>query len=477
VSSKPFKLPERVTPLHELQAGVDQSPPFSQESEDGFLSGILCRPETRFDEAIVNVPIGAFYSEPKQEFYAMLLAMWRNNTPIDIATVTHRSREMQIIDKIGGAGWISSLFSFQPVSAHFDYFQRVILDKWLLREQIRASLVAVHRCYQYGRGLDDEDINDVLDECEALTRNVRDHSHAGKIEGINEMCLSAQEDFQDQILAASNLQLDEHGNPPIPGLSTGLYPLDEMTMGLCEGHPWLIMAGTSDGKTALAEQISLFSAIESRDPIPVAYYLMESHPHDWIKRGWSYLSGVSLPRILRGTVSNEEGMKVGLAASKMAKSKLILRHVPGVSDVALEADMRYLHRKYGIRLFAVDYLQRVRITQRRWGQNDADALSEFSQRIADNTAKMKATTLLLSQLNEDGKIAKAKAVSWDAEIAFTLSRPLLPGQKDSMQGGRILRGERNEKQRDFSFHKARMTGSRGMRFTANFDGERQRFAP
>ncbi len=473
---RPFRLPQRETPLSELQTNVDQVPPHSIEAEDGFLSGLVCDPENRIDDAAMNVPVEAFYTETRQMVYSILIEMWKKTVPIDIATVTHRCRERQIIDKIGGAGWISTLFSFRPVSAHWEFYQRVIMEKFLLREQIRASLVAIHKCFQYGRGTDDTDINDVLDDCEQMTRTVRDKSHAGKIQTIKELCLSAQDSFLTQVEEARTLVLDEHGNPPIPGLSTGIGAIDEMTLGLCEGHPWFVLAGTSDGKTAFAQQVSLFNSIESSDPVPVCYYLTESSSNDWIKRGWSYLSRVPLDRIMRGTALPHEAELVMRASASMAGSeKLHLRHVPGITDNALEADMRYMHRVYGIRIFAIDYIQRIRLTTRRYGQNDADALSEFSQRITDQTARMKATTLVLSQLTEDGKIAKARAMAWDAEIAVTISKPLLAGQKDTISGGRVFRGERDEKRRDFTFHKARMTGARGSKVTLNFDGERQRF--
>jgi replicative DNA helicase len=202
---------------------------------------------------------------------------------------------------------------------------------------------------------------------------------------------------------------------------------------------------------------------------------MESSPNDWLKRGWSYLSGVSLSSILRGTVIPAEAEKVGAAITRMSGSPLHLRHVPGLTDVALEADMRFMHRKHGIRLFVVDYIQRVRITQRGYGQNDADALSDFSQKIADQTSRMKATTLILSQLNDEGKIAKSKAMAWDSEIAFTMSRPLKDGQKDSIHGGKVFRGERVENSRELMFHKTRMTGERGNKLLLSFDGDRQRF--
>lgn len=475
VKQRPFSLPKQEPEISDLVQGVDVDPPFSPEAESGFISGLLASLELRMDEAIQSVPIEAFYHHVNRLIYETLIAMWKKGDPIDIATLTGRFRELELIDKIGGAGEISRLYSFIPVNAHFEFYRKVLLDKWLLREQIKASLKSVHRCIAFGRGHDSREINEVLDECEAETRQVRDKSNAGGFRTIGELCMDAHEDLERQIEVASNLVLDADGRAPIPGLSTGIPALDDMTLGLCEGHPWMILAATSDGKTSLASQIALFSAVESRDPVPVCYYLTESSTNDWLKRAWSYLSGVDLGRIMRGTVIIEEGERVARAVNKLASSRFILRHLPGLTDVALETDMRYMRRKFGARIFVVDYIQRVRLTQRQFGQNDADALSEFSQRIADATATMKATTLILSQLNDDGKIAKSKAMAWDAEIAFTISRPLKSGQQDKVVGNRILRGERDEKSRDLLFHKARMTGERGNRLTLAFDGARQRF--
>lgn len=475
VSQRPFSQPKQEPQISDLVQGIDREPPFSLEVENGFISGLLAQPELRVDEAMQTTPPEAFYIYASRTIYETIIELWTKGTPLNIGTLTHRLREMEVIDKVGGAGEISRLYSFIPINAEFEFFRKVLHEKWLLRDQIRASLKAVHRCYRYGTGNDQRDINEVLDECESETRQVRDKSNAGGFRTISELCMEAQDDFERQIDIASHLVLDADGRAPIPGLSTGIPALDDMTLGLCEGHPWMILAATSDGKTSLASQIALFSAVESRDPVPVCYYLTESSTNDWLKRAWSYLSGVDLGRIMRGTVIPEETGKVTQSVSRLARSPFILRHLPGLTDVALETDMRYMRRKFGVRLFAVDYIQRIRLTQRQFGQNDADALAEFSQRIADATATMKATTMVLSQLNDDGKIAKSKAMAWDAEIAFTISRPLKSGQQDKVVGNRILKGERDEKSRDLSFHKARMTGERGNRLNLLFDGARQRF--
>lgn len=475
VSRRPFSQPKQEPQISDLVQGIDREPPFSLEVENGFISGLLAQPELRVDEAMQTTPPQAFYIYASRTIYETIIELWTKGTPLNIGTLTHRLREKEAIDKVGGAGEISRLYSFIPIAAEFEFFRKILHEKWLLRDQIKASLKAVHRCYRYGTGNDQRDINEVLDECEAETRGVRDKSNAGGFRTIGELCMEAQEDLERQIEVARNLVLDADGRAPIPGLSTGVPALDDMTLGLCEGHPWMILAATSDGKTSLASQISLFSAVESRDPVPVCYYLTESSTNDWLKRSWSYLSGIDLGRIMRGTLLNEEAEQVARAVNRLARSPFILRHLPGLTDVALETDMRYMRRKFGVRVFAVDYIQRIRLTQRQFGQNDADALAEFSQRIADATATMKATTMILSQLNDDGKIAKSKAMAWDAEIAFTLSRPLKSGQQDKVVGNRILRGERDEKSRDLLFHKARMTGERGNRLNLLFDGARQRF--
>ena len=457
----------------EMLANINRSLPYSDEAERGVLSGILHNFDGRIHDCRSQFAIEAFYHGANQIVFAELCDFADRSIPMDIATLTHSLREKKLLDKVGGPGAISELFTFLPASSHFDFYRKVLMDKYLLRGLIHASTTNIHSAYEHGSDYIDEDIQSCLDEAEERVRAVRDRSHGGKFKSIADWVADTEEKITAQIQKARTLTLSNDGGGAIPGASTGIAALDDATNGLCDGHTWIIAGGYGDGKTGLAAQILAHTAANGESS---CFYLTESNGEDWITRLAAARSRVDLKRILRGELSDGEARLVGDALQEISRWPLELRHLPGLTDVALLADMRYMMRRKKVKRFAIDYLQNVETTAKRKDQTDADALRIFMKRIVDLTAQSQVTTIVLSQLSEDRKLAGAKAIAAGAEIVCTMQAPLLPGEKVQMIAGERVDGKRDFAKREIKFTKARMSDSRGMKLTFNFNGGTQTFS-
>jgi len=476
---RPFTPIRRIKPhqdgptTEEMLANINRSLPFSDEAERGVIAGILQNFENRIEECRAQIPPEAMYHSANQIIYAELCEFADRSIPMDIGTLTFSLREKKLLDKVGGPGAISELFSFMPATSHFELYRKIVMEKWLLRGLVNASCINIHTSYEHGSDYIDEDIQMVLDEAEERVRAVRDRSHGGKFRSISDWVAETEESISAQIDKARNLTLSNEGGGSIPGLSTGIAALDDATNGLCPGHAWIIAGGYGDGKTGLAAQMV---ASVAADAHPACFYLTESSGQDWVKRLAAARSRVDLKRIIRGELTDAEAKAVSLALREIARWPLHLRHLPGLTDVALLSDMRFMMRRHKIRVFAVDYLQNIECSSKRRDQTDADALRIFMKKIVDLTAQKQVTTIVLSQLSDDRKLAGAKAIAAGAEIVCTMQAPLLPGEKVQMIAGERIDGKRDYTKREIKFTKARMADSRGNKLTFNFNGATQTFS-
>ncbi|GIX06334.1 MAG: hypothetical protein KatS3mg115_0737 [Candidatus Poribacteria bacterium] len=98
---------------------------------------------------------------------------------------------------------------------------------------------------------------------------------------------------------ATNLYRRDH---LLPGISTGLPPLDELLAGLNRSDLIIVAARPSMGKSAFAHNIAAHVAIHQK--LPVALFSLEMSQDQIALRILARESGIPLSKIRRGDVSN-----------------------------------------------------------------------------------------------------------------------------------------------------------------------------
>lgn len=462
--------------------------PYSDEYEMGVLSGCLHDPE-RLDEVQATVKPQAFHHFKNRMVYQTILAIREKAIPLDIVSLTQKLRELKLLDKVGGPGAISELYTFLPASSHYDFYVTGLLEKYSLRQMIRACLLNINAAANAGSDYVESDVNQILDDSEVRVRGVRDGVAVGEFMTTPAWMDEMLGEIENRVEKARTLTLD---GPLIPGTPTGLDALDERTGGLCPGHTWLVQAGTSDGKTAFALQLSL-DLVLRHNPVPVTYYLTESQPKNFWDRCYAHMTGIPLPRILNGDLSDGEVNRIAIAASQLRSAPFILRAKAGIQKRELLADMRLVHRRYGkiIRdrdgrvsrremVFAIDFLQRVRGKQKN--QAVHEHIEATSAEIADLTTELQATSLILAQVNADNTTRGSQSPAMDADLLLMIS---CPPAVDPATGKLCVKTDRhgNEKiskkdedKRRISFGKNRMGKRGGDALTFNFNGATQTFS-
>src|SRR5262245_38954898 len=111
----PVAVAEKILPLQIHQA----ERPHSIEAEQGVLGSILLKADTII-EAQEHITREYFYVPSHAAIWDALVRMYEAKKAIDLVTVTQELRDMNLLDAVGGAGFVTSLFTFVPTAANIE---------------------------------------------------------------------------------------------------------------------------------------------------------------------------------------------------------------------------------------------------------------------------------------------------------------------------------------------------------------------
>jgi replicative DNA helicase len=207
--------------------------PASAESEKGVLGSFLLAPIEvgQICENKVITP-ELFHTPAHATIYEQLMMMWRERMPIDIITLTERLRNLRCVDEVGGAAFVTQLFTFLPTAANVGYYIELLEEKFTLREIIRVSTKAAARAYD-----EQSEVTNILCDVEESVKSIVTRRY--EVEGV------AVSDFK------TLLDFDTKQDP-------------DCVLGrrwLCRGGSALWIGQAGIGKSSLAMQAGMFWAL------------------------------------------------------------------------------------------------------------------------------------------------------------------------------------------------------------------------
>ena len=363
---------------------IHRTPPHSIEAEQGVLGSMLISPREIIAECVEKINDSYFYVPAHQTIYNVLVELWNAGQAIDLITFTQTLRDRNLLDAVGGASAVTSLFTFVPTAANVGYYLEIVRDKYILRQIIAASTESVRRAYE-----EQDEVNDLLDEVERKIFAVGEDRFKGQMLTMKEQVMEAIETIE---------KLYEHKGG-ITGISTGFVEFDHMTSGLHPAEMIVIAARPSMGKTAFAMNIAEHVAIHEK--LAVAVFSLEMSSQQLIQRLLCSRARVNLKKVRDGFLGEREFSSLTSAASKLAEAKMFVDDSSGLSILELRAKARRLKAQHDIRLIVVDYLQLLRSTSRRGQDNRQIEISEISAGLKGLAKELNIPIIVVAQLNRN----------------------------------------------------------------------------
>jgi len=141
----------------------EPKPPHSLEAEQGVLGSMLQRHDgaEAIAEAMAKIGPEYFYVPAHRTIFTAICDQWDAGQAIDLITFTQSLRDKNLLDAVGGAAFVTNLFTFVPTAANVQFYLEIVREKYARREGIAACAEATRRLY------DEQD--DDLSSLDALT--------------------------------------------------------------------------------------------------------------------------------------------------------------------------------------------------------------------------------------------------------------------------------------------------------------------
>ncbi|PYL65725.1 MAG: hypothetical protein DMF25_02595, partial [Verrucomicrobia bacterium] len=142
-------------------------------------------------ECVEKINEEYFYVPAHQTIYNVLVDLWNAGQAIDLITFTQVLRDRNLLESVGGAAFVTSLFTFVPTAANVGYYLEIVRDKYILRQIITASTESVRRAYE-----EQDEVSNLLDEVEQRIFAVGEDRFKGQMLSMKDQVMEAIESIE-----------------------------------------------------------------------------------------------------------------------------------------------------------------------------------------------------------------------------------------------------------------------------------------
>lgn len=390
----------------------------ASDEEAGIIGACLMGGRDACCDAISQVPLEAVVSDEARETLALIASMVDAGDPVDVVTL---GRAWQKRHKAAApVVYWSKAMELCPTDSLLPGFIAAVNGAW----QRRKLRLAAQR-------LADES-GDRTKPLDAVLANL-------------EAGIAIQADCQPQATSAMAVgkrfvdwvQARHEARGKIWGIPTGFPRLDEMMDGLQPGEVCIVGARPSVGKTAFALNVAAAACLDHQVPtLVVTAEMSEDALH---RRLVGSLSGVSLHEIRRGNLNQREFEAITVANSRIARSNLRFLDVSAGGSVStVTAGIRREVRKSGIKLVVVDYLQKIKPSEKN--EKRTYEVADVSERLKACAKSTGVALLCLAQVSREsekdkGRLPRLSDLSDSSQIEKDADTVLLLHRDRSVREG------------------------------------------
>ncbi len=390
-------------------------PPQSPEMEEAVLGAAMLEIEAARMVVDMLRP-ETFYSSAHQKIFAAIVELNKRDQPVDLLTVTQELKRVNELEDAGGPVYLTELTSRIVSAANIEYHARIVMQKYIQRELIRASTLIQNMVYE-----DTLDVTELLDKSEDELFRIAEGNIKNEVAPIHEVI--------KQALA----EMEELGKKEdaLVGVPSGFTKLDRLTSGWQKSELIIIAARPSMGKTAFALTMARNMAIDHGRK--VAIFSLEMAAIQLVNRLIVSETEIPSDKIKNGKLSPEEWSLLESRIKSLTEAPIYIDDTPAISVFELRAKCRRLKAQGKLDVVIVDYLQLMT------GPPDAGSreqeVSAISRALKSIAKELTVPVLALSQLNRSvetrggnkkpmlSDLRESGAIEQDADMVVFIHRP------------------------------------------------------
>ncbi len=382
---------------------------YSTPTEAGVLGVLLLQPDAYEDVLGILNPF-CFHHSGHRNIYMAIAAVYDAGGKIDAQTVANElaRRGITQFDGEGVAYHLATLTLGVVSAAHLTDWAYILREKYARRKMLELSYTIA---------------NPALDPFEAATEAETALERIFDIKGTD--------DWRTMQQVGHHLVqcIDEAALTDMPGLPTGISLLDKLNGGLRPGDLVVIGARPSVGKSAFMGHMALHLAQQGH---PVGLISLEMKDVRIAARMAALHSGVPHWQIDRGRFATPaQRQAVVDSVQQLAAMPIYLSQSTRVTVHDIKARARKLHKKHGLRILFIDYLQLIESTLRDASREQQ--VATISRALKVLAMDLNIPIVLLAQLNRESErrtdkrpgladLRESGAIEQDADVVMLLHR-------------------------------------------------------
>ncbi len=355
-------------------------PPQNLEAEQALLGSIMLNP-SMLEEIMTIVTPASFYSEKHRLVYDACIELFLKGQPVDLVSVSSRLTEKQLLERMGGASYLTELVNAVPSASNAEYYAKIVQKKSTLRELIDTADYISALGYN-----EEEDIDIVIDKAEKKIFSIANLSPKQKFVSIKSTLAEAWE----------RLERLHESKGALRGTPTGFPELDSKLAGLQNSDLIILAARPSMGKTSLALDIARQAALKHN--VTVGIFSLEMSSQQLVDRMLAAESYVDSWKLRTGKLNADEDFgKIRDALDKLSRAPIFIDDAPDSSIINMRATARRLKAEHNLGLIVVDYLQ-LMATSKNY-DSLVQQVTEISRSLKGLARELDVPVLALSQLS------------------------------------------------------------------------------
>lgn len=393
--------------------------PFNLEAEKQVLANMLFSSDILV-ETLTRLNEEDFYTKEHQIIFRTLQEMFnKSQAKIEPYALIDQLSVDGTLDQVGSSAYILSLIDSYIDISNATYYINSVEERSIMRQIILYANKVVKNWKEDSSGDFVDYINKVEKEVTSITKRRRVEDFISISSAIDRY--------------TKHVQNIHKGLGGVEGILTGYDTFDRLLLGFKPGELNILAARPSVGKSALALNLLVRSAM--RTSKPCVFFSLEMGVDSIINRILSFQSGVPIRKIQTAQFEKDEEAILNKAIRDLNNCKLYIDETPAIKVVDMRAKLNKLQSIHGdIGLIVVDYIGLITPDVKSKKDNRSLELGEISAALKAIARDFKAPILVLSQLNrgvEDRKdqvpqlsdLRESGAIEQDADIVMFIHRP------------------------------------------------------
>ena len=382
---------------------------------------------------IIKTP-EVFYVDAHKHIWNAIKSMFYSSSPIDLLTVVQELKEQGVLDKVGGAIYVSGLTNKIGSSAHIQEHARIIVEKYIARQIISSAQEAMRAAY--------DDTTDVFELLDATTAAIERIS--------SETLTTGQQSFMDIVSDEYN-NVEKAAKEPdhVIGVRTYSPRLDNALGGWQKGSLNIIAGRPGMGKTSVSWHIALNQA---KHGIPVGFFSLEMTNGELIRKMFGSDTSIDTRDIKKGKLNDLQWQTLKDSLKYSTAYPIYLEDRSGLTINQIIAITRNWVKKSGVQVIYIDYIGKIGTydSGRKFGTREQE-VSHISGQLKNLAKALQIPVVALSQLSRQvesrpdkrpllSDLRESGAIEQDADVVIFPWRPEYYGIDTDADGNHYERG-------------------------------------